>query len=84
MEQMQREMELGDGMDPDEFSIGNSVEDPEPAPGEEVGVRGGVEGRGHAGKPGMGSGARRSVCGILDIETLLRPIACVGPRVTLC
>lgn len=35
MEQMQREMELGDGMDPDEFSIGNSVEDPEPAPGEE-------------------------------------------------
>lgn len=41
MEQMQREMELGDGMDPDEFSIGNSVEDPEPAPGEEVGVRGG-------------------------------------------
>ncbi len=36
MEQMQREMEVGDGMDPDEFSIGNSVEDPEPAPGEEV------------------------------------------------
>ncbi|KAL4445841.1 hypothetical protein ABPG77_009040 [Micractinium sp. CCAP 211/92] len=35
MEQMQRDMEVGDGMDPDEFSIGNSVEDPEPAPGEE-------------------------------------------------
>lgn len=35
MEQMQREMELGDGMDPDDFSIGNSIEDPEPAPGED-------------------------------------------------
>lgn len=58
MEQMQREMEVGDGMDPEEFSIGNSVEDPEPAPGEEVrGAHRGrtlVRGRGREMKTGGG------------------------------